>query len=289
MKKQISKCPPLLARRIAMANRLNPTKPGNNKKIAFDRSENYLNEFTDVIDDFEAFVLQHRQTLQTYFDSSREFYSKFGIDPQRHLDIVVNDLVIDVFYQGPLALKNPAGLTDREVEHFKSSWLHSYVTKNGYPFDVSNIGHIFFDLRATRKILLRVIEMIKQSNGEVVRQSYAFEDLGDPYTIVAEDKAVKVELHPAFNDLMGHDLAPLGVCIICGEIFWSKRRKSIACSKSCYSVLRQQLYRDRNRERINERRRENYRFKKFRAQRVSTSRKQIGLDNSTKENADVDF
>lgn len=50
-------------------------------------------------------------------------------------------------------------------------------------------------------------------------------------------------------------------CEICSRIFWANRKDSDTCSPDCFNTLRQRRHREKNREEINAKRRENYRIK----------------------------
>lgn len=52
-------------------------------------------------------------------------------------------------------------------------------------------------------------------------------------------------------------------CKVCeNRIFWAKRKDSETCSTTCFNVLRQRRHRERNKEVLNTKRRENYKYKK---------------------------
>jgi hypothetical protein len=262
--KRLSKCPDQLEGLIAKANRLNPQKKRLiNQKIAFIDSVNYASEITGAVTDFKSFVNQHEGTLQKYYDSQRDFYTEFGVDPQLHLDVVVDGLVLDVTDEnvnGKHELR--LGLTESEAEHFRLAWLQAYYEGTGSSYDEKISKFLLAEISATRDILVKVIELLKHSRSKSVRARHNFRWVDDQFSIVAKDNFITVELHPAFDALTGIDLSQLGICKICADVFWGKRRKSVTCSKPCYNVLRQRQYRDGNRDAINAQRRANYNRKR---------------------------
>lgn len=52
------------------------------------------------------------------------------------------------------------------------------------------------------------------------------------------------------------------MCEICNLIFWAENKNSFTCSETCRNALRQRRHREKNKEEINTKRRENYRRNK---------------------------
>ncbi len=67
-------------------------------------------------------------------------------------------------------------------------------------------------------------------------------------------------------------------CFICNRIFWAKRIDAYSCQKSCANVFRQRLWRDRNRDEYNEKRRANREYKK-RVEKAKANKKENNNGN----------
>lgn len=80
---------------------------------------------------------------------------------------------------------------------------------------------------------------------------------------ITNDKKLKIEPNTSLLDaLNGIEADRLRICTICNKIFWAKNKNSETCSKTCLNALRQRRHREKNKEEINLKRRENYRLKK---------------------------
>ncbi len=58
------------------------------------------------------------------------------------------------------------------------------------------------------------------------------------------------------------DARRLRLCEICKRIFWANYKNSFTCEKNCLNALRQRRHREKNKEEINTKRRDNYRQNK---------------------------
>lgn len=82
-----------------------------------------------------------------------------------------------------------------------------------------------------------------------------------PY--ISDSNKIEMQSNTFFLEgVKGIDADRLRICEICNEIFWAKRKDSETCSKSCFNALRQRRHRERNKDEINAKRRENYKYKK---------------------------
>ena len=67
------------------------------------------------------------------------------------------------------------------------------------------------------------------------------------------------------------------VCLICRKIFWASRSDMRTCQKSCANALRQQRWRERNKETYSEQRKANYAYKK----QLKNKQEQRNKENGT--------
>jgi predicted nucleic acid-binding Zn ribbon protein len=79
---------------------------------------------------------------------------------------------------------------------------------------------------------------------------------------------VEMPLQVFVDAIKGIYIDRLRLCVICSRVFWAKRKDSETCSVSCFNTLRQRRHRDRNKEALNAKRVENYKYKKERKKKM---------------------
>ena len=89
-----------------------------------------------------------------------------------------------------------------------------------------------------------------------VRQVNQIEYSNNKFHMAQTEEAV---LADAINNVDGDRIR---ACEICNHVFWANRKDSETCSPMCFNTLRQRRHRERNKEEINCKRRENYQYKK---------------------------
>lgn len=128
------------------------------------------------------------------------------------------------------------------------------------------------DLMSAKTLFIQITERNKVASE--IKKQYGFEVLG--IHVFDEDRKNTAGLYADNNGFLKPfksvffaifetedvEYRRIRQCLICEHIFWAKRKDSETCSKNCFNALRQRRHRERNKEAINVKRRENYNYKK---------------------------
>jgi len=131
---------------------------------------------------------------------------------------------------------------------------------------------------SVQQILIRMaIFLFEADDGRI--SAYQKKDPTEFSTSVSiyidENGFFRTEVNELFNLINETKITAkrLRICFICGNIFWAKRIDAYSCQKSCANAFRQKLWRARNREEYNERRRANREYKK-KVEKMKTNKKE---------------
>ncbi len=116
---------------------------------------------------------------------------------------------------------------------------------------LQSIARFFARLRAGDNFYEGKTE-IETNDGEILKLPML-----PPVPLSREGTIGKIDSE-ILKELDGCDLDRIRECVICSRLLWAENKNSFTCSSTCRNALRQRRHREKNKEKINAKRRDNY-------------------------------
>lgn len=231
-------CPPELERLISMANLISPDAE---LKKPSDWNE-YQRRFQ-----FPLFLsFEEKERLAT--EEKEKVFSELFID-------------FDEGFKKAVLTLNEAEL--RETFNLGYVMTHLLIQKEFFA-----VYEFFYDLRHNLRLIDRFFSQLREGDNLFVGESEIIIKTGEvlvlprfQVSLSREGTKGKIGTNQILH-LEDVDLDRIRLCRICKRIFWAKRSDSHTCSKPCQKAYEMKIYRDKHKEEINKKRRENYAYNK---------------------------